>query len=80
MDDALYANQKARLPLDRIAERVGLDLAAFRECLAAPATRRRVQADVAAGIAVGVRATPTWVVNGVPHAGKLPIELLPPPP
>jgi protein-disulfide isomerase len=80
MDDALFRNQKARLPLDRIVADVGLDAARFEECLRAPSTQRRLQADVAAGRAVGVRATPTWVVNGVAHAGKLPLELLPPAP
>jgi protein-disulfide isomerase len=80
MDDALFENQKARLPLDRIVARLGLDASRFGECLRAPSTHRRLQADVAAGLAVGVRATPTWVVNGVAHSGKLPVELLPPPP
>jgi protein-disulfide isomerase len=80
MDDALFANQKANRPLDRLVADLGLDAARFGECLRAPSTQRRLQADVAAGLAVGVRATPTWVVNGVAHTGKLPIELLPPPP
>ena len=80
MDDALFRNQKARLPLDRVVVEVGLDAARFGECLRAPSTQRRLQADVAAGLAVGVRATPTWVVNGVAHAGKFPLEQLPPPP
>lgn len=79
MDDALFANQKARRPLAELVSAVGLDRAKFDECLQAPSTRRRIQADVAQGLAVGIRATPTYVVNGVPHAGKLSAELLPPP-
>jgi protein-disulfide isomerase len=80
MDDALFENQKARRPLDRLAAEVGLDPARFDECLRAPSTARRLQADVAAGLAVGVRATPTWIVNGTAHTGNFPVELLPPPP
>jgi uncharacterized membrane protein len=79
MEDALYANQQARRPLAELVAAVGLDPARLDECLRAPSTLRRLQADVAQGMAVGVRATPTYVVNGVPHAGKLPVELLPPP-
>jgi protein-disulfide isomerase len=80
MDDALFRNQKARRPLEALVAEVGLDAPRFVECLRAPSTERRLQTDVAAGLAVGVRATPTWVVNGVAQAGKLPVELLPPPP
>ncbi|HET8541310.1 MAG TPA: vitamin K epoxide reductase family protein [Anaeromyxobacter sp.] len=78
MSDALFHNQRQKLPLESIAQGVGLDLPAFRECLRLPATARRVEQDISAGIAVGVKATPTYVVNGVAYSGKLPIEALPP--
>jgi protein-disulfide isomerase len=80
MSDALFANQKQKLPLERVAAAVGLDAAAFRECLRAPSTGRRIQQDIAAALAVGIRATPTYLVNGTPYAGKLPVEALPPAP
>jgi protein-disulfide isomerase len=80
MDDALFRNQKEKRPLDEIVREVGLDLARYEECRRSPATRRRIEADVTAGMAVGVRATPTYVVNGVPFtAGKLTAADLPPP-
>jgi protein-disulfide isomerase len=78
MSDALFRNQKEKLPLDSIAEGVGLDMAAFRECLGAPSTGRRIEQDIAAAMAIGIKATPTYVVNGVAYSGKLPIEALPP--
>ncbi|HEX9053132.1 MAG TPA: vitamin K epoxide reductase family protein [Anaeromyxobacter sp.] len=78
MSDALFKNQRQKLPLDAVAEGVGLDMARFHECLGAPSTARRVQQDIAAGIAVGLKATPTYVVNGVAYPGKLPVEALPP--
>jgi protein-disulfide isomerase len=78
MSDALFRNQKQKLPLDSIAQGLGLDVPAFQECLRAPSTERRIQQDIAAGVAIGLKATPTYVVNGVVYAGKLPVEALPP--
>ncbi len=78
MDDALFANQSAKLPVETLAERIGLDLPRFRECLGSPAAERRLAGDVAAGIRDGVRATPTYVVGGVAEVGRIPVELLPP--
>jgi protein-disulfide isomerase len=80
MDDLLFREQRARRPLEAVASELKLDLPRFRECLGAPSTARRLQADVAAALAVGVRATPTYVVNGVVVQGKLGPEALPPPP
>jgi protein-disulfide isomerase len=78
MSDALFQNQQQKLPIEAVAQGAGLDLAAFRDCMRAPSTERRVQQDVQAGIAIGIKATPTYVVNGVPHSGRLPPEVLPP--
>lgn len=78
MSDALFKNQRQKLPLDAVAEGVGLDLPRFHECLRAPSTERRVQQDIAAGMAIGLKATPTYVVNGVAYPGKLPVDALPP--
>lgn len=80
MDDALFENQRDGLPIPAIAERLGLDMGRFRECLASAETERRLAADIAAAIRDGVKATPTFVVRGVPVAGRIPVELLPPPP
>lgn len=80
MDDALFRNQQEKRPLGEIVREVGLDPARYGECLRSPATQRRIEADVTAGIAVGVKATPTYVVNGVPLPGKLAASALPPPP
>lgn len=79
MDDALFENQRDNLPIETIAGRLGLDMGRFRECLASPETERRLAADIAAAIRDGVKATPTFVVRGVPVAGRIPVELLPPP-
>jgi protein-disulfide isomerase len=76
MNDALFANQKDRVPVRDVARRLGLDLARFDECLAAPSTQGRLDADIAAAIRDNVRATPTYVVpGGRVYAGALPPEL-----
>jgi protein-disulfide isomerase len=79
MDDALFGNQRAELPVAELAARVGLDVARFRACLASQDTDRRLAADIAAGIRQGVRATPTYVVGDLVRAGPLPVEFLPAP-
>ena len=79
MDDALFGNQQAKRPVEELAAGVGLDVARFRECLAAPETARRLGDDIATGIQIGLNATPTYVVNGVQYSGVLPPEALPAP-
>jgi protein-disulfide isomerase len=79
MDDALFRNQQAKRPVEEVARAVGVDVAAFRRCLASPTTETRLRSDIEAGVRVGLTATPTYVVGGRPYAGRLPIELLPPP-
>lgn len=46
------------------ARRIGLDLARFDADLADPGTARRVLADRRDGLALGVRGTPTFLVDG----------------
>ncbi|HLK11600.1 MAG TPA: thioredoxin domain-containing protein [Candidatus Binatia bacterium] len=71
--DLLFENQRAldRDSLFRYARDLGLDIAAFRACLDAPATREQVERDVAAGIAFGVASTPTLFINGRTVDGAL---------
>jgi protein-disulfide isomerase len=80
MDDALFLNQQARRPVEELAARLGLDLPRFRACLDDPETARRLSADIATGIQIGLKATPTWIVGGVQYTGVLPPEALPPAP
>ncbi|MBB5748005.1 thioredoxin domain-containing protein [Micrococcus sp. TA1] len=46
------------------AEELGLDMAAYDAAVADPATRARIEADVADGIALGVQGTPTFFLDG----------------
>ena len=77
MDEALFANQRERLPVNDLAARAGLDLRRFEACLSSADTARRLADDIAAAVRSGVRATPSYVVGGTVHAGRFPVELLP---
>ena len=46
------------------AEALGLDMDAFDEAVADPATQARVEEDHNAGMSLGVRGTPTFFLNG----------------
>jgi len=47
-----------------LATTLGLDMAAFTPCVAAPETQARIVADAELGIAAGVKGTPTFLLNG----------------
>jgi protein-disulfide isomerase len=80
MHDALYANQaewkKARSPLpafERYAKGIGLDVPRFAKCYAVPdVDPGTMRANVAAG-KLGVRVTPSFVVNGKAVEGAVPL-------
>ena len=74
--DKLFANQPAfqRADLLRYASEVGLPREAFTRCLDARQFAPAVEADVEQARAIGVRGTPTFVINGRLVAGPLPIE------
>ena len=71
MHDWMYAHQREldQASLEKAAGSLGLDVARFRAALANAATEARVKADIDAGSAVGVSATPTFFVNGREHVG-----------
>ena len=74
--DKLFANQPAfeRANLLRYASEVGLAREAFTRCFDTRQFAPAVEADVAQARAIGVRGTPTFVINGRPVAGALPVE------
>ncbi|HXX32136.1 MAG TPA: thioredoxin domain-containing protein [Myxococcaceae bacterium] len=78
MHDRLFANQGAldRASLERTAEQIGLDMKRFRSDFDSAAVDARIEADVAAATAAGVRATPSFFVNGRLFEGAPPLEQL----
>lgn len=65
LGDALYAS---------LAGELGLDVAAFNRCREGRLMLARIQTDYEAGVAAGVRGTPTWFVSGYRVEGALPLE------
>ena len=74
--DATHENGTAvgREVLERIAADIGMDVAALSDALDAGTHAQRVQDEIAAGSAAGVRGTPSWFVNGVFYSGAHPQE------
>jgi protein-disulfide isomerase len=74
--DALYASTRKSTSdeLKVHAKAIGLDVDAFARCLEDGTRRELVQRDVEEGRRVGVKATPTFFVNGRPLAGAQPLE------
>jgi protein-disulfide isomerase len=74
--DKLFANQKAldRPSLERYAQELGLDLNKFKSALDQGRFRAKVEADMAAGSAVGASGTPTFFINGREFVGAQPFE------
>jgi protein-disulfide isomerase len=71
MHDRMFADQKAldRASLERSAQTLGLDMTRFKADFDSAATKERIDADMAAASAAGVRGTPTFFINGRQTAG-----------
>lgn len=74
--DLLFANSRAMSDEDlkQYAQDTDLDVAAWSQCLEEGKMSARVDADLAAGQAVGISGTPAFVVNGVLLSGARPVE------
>jgi protein-disulfide isomerase len=74
--DRLYAEQAAfqRDKLIRYAADLGIDTAGFTRCLDRHQFAAAVDGDVEQALALGIRATPSFLVNGRRVVGALPIE------
>ena len=72
--DVLYLNQGAldRASLSRYAQNLGLDAAAFDDCVDSGEHAGEVANDLQAGTTAGVRGTPAFYVNGQLIAGAQP--------
>jgi protein-disulfide isomerase len=72
--EGLFAEnaQLDRAGLDALAEKTGLDPAAFKVCMDEGRTKDLVQKDLEAGTEAGVSGTPAFFINGIPLRGALP--------
>jgi protein-disulfide isomerase len=74
--DRLFAAQPAfeREDLIRYAVEVGLAREPFTRCVEDRRFASAVEADVAQARALGIRSTPTFLINGRPLVGAHPVE------
>ncbi len=74
---ALYDRQNELGPAlyVSLARELKLDLAAFNRCQQNHEPLAEIQDDFQAGVAAGVRGTPTWFINGRRAEGALPAEV-----
>jgi protein-disulfide isomerase len=82
MHDQLYARRKAwmasrgpRQLFARLAQELGLDVARFGRCIKSKATAETVVRNNALAREMGVRGTPTFVINGEVVQGALPTDI-----
>jgi predicted DsbA family dithiol-disulfide isomerase len=70
---ALFADQSklAVSDLKAAARQLGLDSTKFDSCLDSGKYATAIEEDIDEGLRLGVRSTPTFFVNGHPHAGIL---------
>ncbi len=72
--DKVYANQNdlSEDSLIRYATELNMNTGEFKRCLASDRNVSEVQADLEAGVAAGVRGTPTFFLNGTRIPGAIP--------
>ncbi len=60
---------------EAIAEEVGANTQQFQACIAEQRPRPRVRSGILSGARLGVRGTPSFLINGIPFVGAQPLEL-----
>lgn len=77
MHDKLYLNSDKLTESDILfyGQQIGLNMDAYRACLADPATTEEINDDLRAGVAAGVRGTPTFFVNGQKIEGAITLPI-----
>lgn len=58
----------------RLAEEEGLDVDRFNRCIEGGWRENKVRANIRLGREIGVRGTPTFLIDGIPVSGALPLD------
>ncbi len=76
MHDAILDNQKAikKDGIEGQAEKLGLEMGAWKTCTKDEAQKKEVMADMTDGAALGVTGTPAFFINGIMISGAQPFE------
>jgi protein-disulfide isomerase len=74
--DLIFANNRALSDedLERYAAELGLEMAAFRQCVQNRETQQVVDADTAVAESLQISGTPSFLVNGIPMHGAQSLE------
>jgi len=78
MHDKLFQNQgKIATTSDivKLAEQVGIKTFGFTKCLASQAEQYKILANLEYAEKIGVKGTPTWLINGTKVDGDLPLDI-----
>jgi uncharacterized membrane protein len=59
-----------------LASSIGADAALMSECADSERARRAVESDMTAGRALGIRGTPTFVIDGKSYPGRIPPDVI----
>ncbi|MGD2272839.1 MAG: vitamin K epoxide reductase family protein [Desulfobacterales bacterium] len=78
MSDLLFsiARQMQKIDTRFLAERTGLDARALSRAVRDRRIRSKLGQDIADGLKLGVRGTPTFIVNGTVYKGQIPAQIL----
>ncbi len=76
MHDKFFANQGALSPefYEKTAKELGLDMGKFKASVEGHKNKGAIEADMAAGNAVGAGGTPTFFINGRKLVGAQPVD------
>jgi protein-disulfide isomerase len=77
-NDYLYAHGRRRNPVraEELAAAIDLDAGSLKRCAASERAAQAIQQDLESGRDLGVRGTPTFVVEGVKYPGRIPPDVI----
>jgi protein-disulfide isomerase len=77
-NDYLFANGRrgSQVTAEEVAAAVGLERGALEACVQGDDVTRSIREDLEAGGRIGVRGTPTFLMDGRTYPGKIPQDLL----
>lgn len=76
MHDKIFENQQdlSETAFKTYAIQLGLDSIQFGECVISGKHLKSIEEDLLKGYEIGVKATPTFVINGILVAGAIPLD------
>ena len=74
MYDTIYSDDESSFNFQAYAQKIGVNVAQFNQCLNSNKYLNKVSADTEMGRTLGVQGTPTFVVNGEMMVGFRPLQ------